>query len=73
MAKVKSPPNTVMPIEALLRWLRISRPTLYKPAAEGERRTLKVARRWRFDGKVIGGCVSSGDPRGDVEGAERED
>lgn len=48
MAKAKSPPDTVMTIEELSQYLKISRSTLYKLAQEGKLPSQKVGRHWRF-------------------------
>jgi len=48
MAKAKSPPDTVMTIEELAQYLKISRSTLYKLAQEGKLPSQKVGRHWRF-------------------------
>lgn len=44
----KSPPDTVMTIAELSKYLRISRSTLYKLAQEGKLPAQKVGRHWRF-------------------------
>ena len=42
MVKAKSPPDTVMTIEELSQYLKISRSTLYKLAQEGTCRPRKL-------------------------------
>ncbi|MGB2821375.1 MAG: helix-turn-helix domain-containing protein [Phycisphaerae bacterium] len=44
----KSPPDTVMAIEDLSTYLKISRSALYKLAQEGKLPAQKVGRHWRF-------------------------
>jgi len=44
----KSPPDTVMTIAELSKYLKISRSTLYKLAQEGKLPAQKVGRHWRF-------------------------
>ena len=44
----KSPPDTVMTIEEMSKYLKISRSTLYKLAQEGKLPAQKVGRHWRF-------------------------
>jgi len=44
----KSPPDKVMTIEELSKYLKISRSTLYKLAQEGKLPAQKVGRYWRF-------------------------
>lgn len=45
---VKSPPDKVMTITELSKYLKISRSTLYKLAQEGKLPAQKVGRHWRF-------------------------
>lgn len=42
------PPDMVMTIEDLSKYLKISRSTLYKLAQEGKLPSQKVGRHWRF-------------------------
>lgn len=49
----KSPPDTVMTIAELSKYLKISRSTLYKLAQEGKLPGQKVGRHWRFHKTVI--------------------
>ncbi len=44
----KSPPDSVMTIVELAKYLKISRSTLYKLAQEGKLPAQKVGRHWRF-------------------------
>lgn len=44
----KSPPDAVMTIIELSKYLKISRSTLYKLAQEGKVPGQKVGRHWRF-------------------------
>jgi excisionase family DNA binding protein len=44
----KSPPDAVMTIVELSKYLKISRSTLYKLAQEGKLPCQKVGRHWRF-------------------------
>ncbi|HEX9834075.1 MAG TPA: helix-turn-helix domain-containing protein [Mycobacterium sp.] len=44
----KAPHDTVMTIEELSKYLKISRSTLYKLAQEGKLPAQKVGRHWRF-------------------------
>ena len=44
----KSPPDTVLTITELSKYLKISRSTLYKLAQEGKLPAQKVGRHWRF-------------------------
>jgi len=48
MAKAQSPLSTVMTIDELSKYLKISRSTLYKLAQEGKLPAQKVGRHWRF-------------------------
>jgi len=52
-AMAKSPPDTVMTIEELSKYLKISRSTLYKLAQEGKLPSQKVGRHWRFHRDAI--------------------
>ena len=47
-AMADSPPDTVMTIKELSKYLKISRSTLYKLAQEGKLPAQKVGRHWRF-------------------------
>jgi excisionase family DNA binding protein len=44
----KSPPDTVLTITELSKYLKISRSTLYKLAQESKVPAQKVGRHWRF-------------------------
>jgi len=44
----KPPPDTVMTIVELAKYLKISRSTLYKLSQEGKVPAQKVGRHWRF-------------------------
>jgi len=48
-----SPPDTVMTIKELSKYLKISRSTLYKLAQEGKLPGQKVGRHWRFRKETI--------------------
>jgi excisionase family DNA binding protein len=50
----KSPPDTVMTIAELSKYLKISRSTLYKLAAEGRGPAQRVGRCRRFSGATAG-------------------
>ena len=50
---VKSPPDAVMTIEELSKYLKISRSTLYKLAQEGKLPAQKVGRHWRFHREIV--------------------
>ena len=47
------PPDMVMTIEDLSKYLKISRSTLYKLAQEGRLPSQKVGRHWRFHKAAI--------------------
>lgn len=49
----KSPPDTVMTIAELSKYLKISRSTLYKLAQEGKLPAQKVGRHWRFHREAV--------------------
>jgi len=49
----KSPPDNVMTIVELSKYLKISRSTLYKLAQEGKLPGQKVGRHWRFHREAI--------------------
>lgn len=49
----KSPPNAVLTITELSKYLKISRSTLYKPAQEGKLPAQKVGRHWRFHREAV--------------------
>jgi excisionase family DNA binding protein len=49
----KSPPNPVMTIGELSKYLKISRSTLYKLAQEGKVPAQKVGRHWRFHREIV--------------------
>ena len=49
----KSPPDTVMTIEELSKYLKISRSTLYKLGQEGNLPAQKVGRHWRFHREAV--------------------
>lgn len=52
-AVAKSPPDTVLTITELSKYLKISRSTLYKLAQEGKVPGQKVGRHWRFHKDMI--------------------
>ena len=47
------PPDMVMTIEDLSKYLKISRSTLYKLAQEGRLPSQKVGRHWRFHREAV--------------------
>lgn len=47
------PPDMVMTIEDLSKYLKISRSTLYKLAQEGKLPSQKVGRHWRFHREAV--------------------
>ena len=49
----KSPPDAVMTIKELSKYLKISRSTLYKLAQEGKLPAQKVSRQWHFHKDVV--------------------
>ena len=49
----KSPPDTVMTIAEMSKYLKISRSTLYKLAQEGKLPAQKVGRHWRFHREAV--------------------
>ena len=49
----KSPPDTVLTIAELSKYLKISRSTLYKLAQEGKLPAQKVGRHWRFHREAV--------------------
>ncbi len=49
----KSPPDAVLTITELSKYLKISRSTLYKLAQEGKLPAQKVGRHWRFHRETI--------------------
>ena len=49
----KSPPEVVMTIVELSKYLKISRSTLYKLVQEGKVPSQKVGRHWRFHRAAI--------------------
>jgi len=49
----KSPPDTVLTITELSKYLKISRSTLYKLAQEGKLPAQKVGRHWRFHREAV--------------------
>jgi len=49
----KSPPDAVLTITELSKYLKISRSTLYKLAQEGKLPGQKVGRHWRFHRETI--------------------
>jgi excisionase family DNA binding protein len=59
----KSPPDMVMTIADLSKYLKISRSTLYKLAQEGKLPAQKVGRHWRFHKEVIDGWLAQGTKR----------
>ena len=49
----ESPPDAVLTIGELSKYLKISRSTLYKLAQEGKLPSQKVGRHWRFHRDAI--------------------
>jgi len=49
----KAPPDAVMTIGELSKYLKISRSTLYKLAQEGKLPAQKVGRHWRFHREAV--------------------
>jgi len=49
----ESPPDAVMTITELGKYLKISRSTLYKLAQEGKLPGQKVGRHWRFHKEAV--------------------
>ena len=49
----KSPPDAVLTITELSKYLKISRSTLYKLAQEGKLPAQKVGRHWRFHREAV--------------------
>lgn len=49
----KSPPDVVMTIVELSKYLKISRSTLYKLVQEGKVPGQKVGRHWRFHREMV--------------------
>ena len=49
----ESPPDAVMTIKELGKYLKISRSTLYKLAQEGKLPAQKVGRHWRFHREAV--------------------
>jgi excisionase family DNA binding protein len=49
----KAPPDSVMTITELSKYLKVSRSTLYKLAQEGKLPGQKVGRHWRFHKALI--------------------
>ena len=49
----ESPPDAVLTIADLSKYLKISRSTLYKLAQEGKLPSQKVGRHWRFHKAAI--------------------
>jgi excisionase family DNA binding protein len=52
-AMAKSPPDTVMTIEELSKYLKISKSTLYKLAQQSKLPGQKIGKRWRFHKQAI--------------------
>lgn len=69
----KSPPDTVMTIAELSKYLKISRSTLYKLAQEGKLPGQKVGRHWRFHREAVDEWLgkSRRPPRGRSGGDKR--
>lgn len=60
----KSPPDAVLTITELSKYLKISRSTLYKLAQEGKLPAQKVGRHWRFHKGMIDQWLGSRKPGG---------
>jgi len=60
----KSPPDTVLTITELSKYLKISRSTLYKLAQEGKLPAQKVGRHWRFHRGMIDQWLGNRKPGG---------
>lgn len=56
----KSPPDAVMTIIELSKYLKISRSTLYKLAQEGKVPGQKVGRHWRFHKAAVDRWLGDG-------------
>jgi len=69
----KSPPDTVMTIAELSKYLKISRSTLYKLAQEGKLPAQKVGRHWRFHREAVDEWLRQGNRPTSTEpgGAEK--
>jgi len=59
----KSPPDTVLTITELSKYLKISRSTLYKLAQEDKLPAQKVGRHWRFHREAVDRWLQR-EPRG---------
>lgn len=57
----KSPPDTVMTIAELSKYLKNSRSTLYKLAQQGKLLAQKVGRHWRFHRDAVDEWLRQGD------------
>lgn len=62
-AMAKSPPDAVLTITELSKYLKISRSTLYKLAQEGKLPAQKVGRHWRFHREAVDRWLQR-EPRG---------
>ena len=58
------PPDMVMTIEDLSKYLKISRSTLYKLAQEGKLPSQKVGRHWRFHREAVDAWLKNQEPNG---------
>ena len=63
----KSPPDKVMTIAELSKYLKISRSTLYKLAQEGKLPSQKVGRHWRFHRDAVDAWLKNHKQNGDVK------
>ncbi len=72
-AMAKSPPDLVMTIAELSKYLKISRSTLYKLAQEGKLPAQKVGRHWRFHREAVDEWLrqGSGPTAAEKRGAEK--
>lgn len=59
----RSPPDSVLTITELSKYLKISRSTLYKLAQEGKLPAQKVGRHWRFHRQAIDRWLADGHVR----------
>jgi excisionase family DNA binding protein len=60
----KNQPDSVMTIDDLAQYLKLSKSTLYKLCQEGKVPGTKVGRHWRFHREVIDRWLSNDDQKG---------
>ena len=59
-------PDSVMTIEDLALYLKLSKSTLYKLAAQGKLPGQKIGRHWRFHREAIDSWLQKRSPEGDA-------